>query len=70
MRLFQIWQLDLSEAICSLEGHEKGVNTVSYCVNGLKPFIVSGSDDHSVKVWDNQVRDIDNGTDSFLLIEF
>lgn len=33
----------------SLEGHEKGVNWASF--HPTKPFIVSGSDDRSIRVW-------------------
>lgn len=38
----------------TLEGHEKGVNCVDYYHGGDKPYLVSGADDHSVKIWDYQ----------------
>ena len=40
----------------TLEGHEKGVNCVDYYSGGDKPYIISGADDHIVKIWDYQVR--------------
>lgn len=39
-----------------LQGHTKGVNWVEWYQGGDKPFLVSGSDDTSVIVWDYQAR--------------
>lgn len=36
----------------SLTGHQRGVNCVEYSPNGDKPYIISGSDDKTVKIWD------------------
>jgi len=38
-----------------LKEHEAGVNCVDYCLDDGKPYLVSGSDDHLVKIWDYQV---------------
>lgn len=40
----------------TLEGHEKGVNCIDYYSGADKPYIVSGSDDQTVKIWDYQTR--------------
>jgi len=45
-----------SAAIATLQGHENGVNCIEwYCAGPNKTFLVSGSDDHSVKVWSFEV---------------
>ena len=36
----------------SLDGHERGVNCIDYFQGGDKPYLVSGGDDKTVKVWD------------------
>ena len=38
------------------EGHEKGVNCVEYFQGGDRPYLVSGADDKTVKVWDLHYR--------------
>ncbi|CAF4106707.1 unnamed protein product [Rotaria sp. Silwood2] len=55
-RTIKIWQLESTQPAFTLEGHEKGVNCVNYCSDGDKPYVVSGGDDHLVKIWDYQVR--------------
>merc|ERR1719428_2365729 len=40
----------------SLTGHQRGVNCVEYSPDGDKPYIISGSDDQSVKIWDYQTK--------------
>lgn len=40
----------------SLLGHEGGVNCLEYATSGDKPYIVSGSDDSTVRVWDYQTK--------------
>ena len=54
----QVWQLGSPNPNFTLEGHEKGVNCVDYYTGGDKPYIISGADDHIVKIWDYQVRSI------------
>ncbi len=50
-----MWQLGSPSPNFTLEGHEKGVNCVDYYTGGDKPYIISGADDHLVKIWDYQV---------------
>jgi len=40
----------------TLLGHERGVNSVEYSPSGDKPYIISGSDDRTVRVWDYQTK--------------
>eukprot|EP00921_Rhytidocystis_pertsovi_P015616 GHVQ01024830.1.p1 GENE.GHVQ01024830.1~~GHVQ01024830.1.p1 ORF type:complete len:844 (+),score=76.21 GHVQ01024830.1:281-2812(+) len=40
----------------SLMGHDRGVNCIEYSPNGERPYIVSGSDDKTVRVWDYQTK--------------
>ncbi|XP_054160801.1 coatomer subunit beta'-like [Oppia nitens] len=54
-RTVKVWQLgSSSEPMFTLEGHEKGVNSVDYCPSADKPYLISGGDDHLVKIWDYQ----------------
>ena len=45
---YQVWQLGSPHANFTLEGHEKGINTVDYFHGGDKPYLISGADDRSV----------------------
>ena len=40
----------------TLEGHEKGVNCLAFYQGGDRPFLVSGADDRTAKVWDYQTK--------------
>eukprot|EP00928_Gymnodinium_smaydae_P061718 TRINITY_DN45741_c0_g1_i1.p1 TRINITY_DN45741_c0_g1~~TRINITY_DN45741_c0_g1_i1.p1 ORF type:complete len:946 (-),score=237.93 TRINITY_DN45741_c0_g1_i1:335-3172(-) len=40
----------------TLNGHQKGVNCVEYAPTGEKPYLISGSDDKTVKIWDYQTQ--------------
>lgn len=40
----------------TLSGHKKGVNCVEYAPTGEKPYLISGSDDQTVCVWDYQTK--------------
>lgn len=51
----KVWQFGSNVPNFTLEGHEKGVNCVDYYHGGEKPYIISGADDHLVKIWDYQV---------------
>ena len=53
-RTLKVWNLGSNVANFTLEGHEKGVNCVDYYHGSDKPYLISGADDHLVKVWDYQ----------------
>merc|ERR1719204_2055729 len=53
-RTIKVWNLTSSNPNFSLEGHERGVNCVSYYPSGDRPWLVSGADDSTVKIWDYQ----------------
>lgn len=40
----------------TLTGHERGVNSIEYSTSGDKPYLLSGSDDTTVRIWDYQTR--------------
>eukprot|EP01129_Flabellula_baltica_P013951 TRINITY_DN6585_c0_g1_i1.p1 TRINITY_DN6585_c0_g1~~TRINITY_DN6585_c0_g1_i1.p1 ORF type:complete len:935 (+),score=236.07 TRINITY_DN6585_c0_g1_i1:24-2807(+) len=72
-KTIKIWSLGSREPNYTLGGeklggHTKGVNSVSYYFAGDKPYLISGSDDKTVKVWDYQtkscVRTIDGHSDN------
>eukprot|EP01133_Synstelium_polycarpum_P015913 gene15913-18917_t len=52
----KVWGLTTSSPHFTLEGHEKGVNTVEYFTGGEKPYLISGADDRFVKIWDYQSK--------------
>ncbi|KAL2217937.1 putative COPI vesicle coat beta [Thermoascus aurantiacus ATCC 26904] len=52
-RTVKIWSLGSSHANFTLEAHEtKGVNHVDYYPHADKPYLLTTSDDKTVKVWD------------------
>lgn len=55
-RTIRVWGLNSPEAHFALEGHERGVNCVSYFAGGDRPFLISGGDDYMVKIWDYQAK--------------
>lgn len=58
-RSIKVWGLTASTAHFSLEGpgaHERGVNCVDYYPGGDKPYLLSGADDRTVKIWDYQTK--------------
>lgn len=55
-RSIKVWSLGSASYNFSLEGHERGVNCLDYYPGGDKPYIVSGADDFSIRVWDYQTR--------------
>lgn len=56
-RTVKIWSLGSSTANFTLEAHEtKGVNYVEYYPQSDKPYIITTSDDKSIKVWDYQTK--------------
>jgi coatomer subunit beta' len=40
----------------SLTGHQRGVNCVEYSPDGNKPYLISGSDDQQIRIWDYQTK--------------
>lgn len=55
-RTVKVWSLGQPAPNFTLEGHEKGVNSVDYFGGGDRPFLVSGADDKTAKVWDYQTK--------------
>lgn len=55
-RTIKVWGLTANTPHFSLESHEKGVNCIDYYPGGDKPYLLSGADDHVVKIWDYQTR--------------
>ena len=53
-KTIKVWTLGSSVPNYTLEGHDKGVNCVSYYYGGEKPYLISGADDRLVKIWDYQ----------------
>lgn len=45
-----------SAAHFTLTGHQRGVNCIEYAPTGEKPYLISGSDDQKVKIWDYQTK--------------
>ena len=55
-RSVKVWGLSATTPNYSLEGHERGVNCVDYYAGGDKPYLISGADDHTLKIWDYQTK--------------
>lgn len=55
-RTIKVWNLGSPTANYTLEGHDKGVNCIDYYAGGERPYLVSGADDASVRVWDYQTK--------------
>eukprot|EP00929_Paragymnodinium_shiwhaense_P048410 TRINITY_DN2447_c0_g1_i1.p1 TRINITY_DN2447_c0_g1~~TRINITY_DN2447_c0_g1_i1.p1 ORF type:complete len:916 (-),score=266.62 TRINITY_DN2447_c0_g1_i1:115-2862(-) len=56
-RSLKVWGTGGSNAChFTLNGHQKGVNCVEYAPTGEKPYLISGSDDFTVKIWDYQTK--------------
>lgn len=47
---FQIWNLASPDPNFTLDAHVKGVNCIDYFTGGDKPYLITGSDDHTAKV--------------------
>ena len=52
----KVWGLGAQQPHFSLEGHERGVNCLDYYPGGDKPYLLSGADDKSIKIWDYQTK--------------
>mmetsp|Transcript_85471 Transcript_85471/g.178585 ORF Transcript_85471/g.178585 Transcript_85471/m.178585 type:complete len:958 (+) Transcript_85471:199-3072(+) len=57
-RTIKVWGCtgNQTQAHFTMTGHAKGVNCVEYAPTGDKPYIISGSDDRTVKIWDYQTH--------------
>jgi len=56
-RTIKVWGVQGSTSShFTLSGHERGVNCIEYSPSGEKPYLVSGSDDKTVRVWDYQTK--------------
>jgi coatomer subunit beta' len=56
-RSIKIWGISGgTNAHFTLNGHQRGVNCLDYAQSGEKPYLVSGSDDKTVRVWDYQTK--------------
>lgn len=48
----KMWSINNPLPNFTLEGHREGVNDIDFYHGLDKPFLISGSDDKSVKIWD------------------
>ncbi|CAA6671934.1 unnamed protein product [Spirodela intermedia] len=55
-RTIKIWNLGSPDPNFTLDAHQKGVNCVDYFTGGDRPYLITGSDDHTAKVWDYQTK--------------
>jgi coatomer subunit beta' len=51
-----VWGLGAANPHFALEGHDRGVNCLDYYPGGDKPYLLSGADDKTVKIWDYQTK--------------
>ncbi|KAK3028321.1 hypothetical protein RJ639_037783 [Escallonia herrerae] len=49
---FKLWNLGSSNPNLTLEAHSQGINCVDFITAGDTPYLITGSDDQTVKVWD------------------
>ncbi|PKA57196.1 Coatomer subunit beta'-1 [Apostasia shenzhenica] len=54
--LIDIWNLGSPDPNFTLDAHVKGVNCVDYFTGGDRPYLITGSDDQTAKVWDYQTK--------------
>mmetsp|Transcript_8101 Transcript_8101/g.20120 ORF Transcript_8101/g.20120 Transcript_8101/m.20120 type:complete len:232 (-) Transcript_8101:2508-3203(-) len=79
-RTIKVWGLGAQQPHFSLEGHDRGVNCLDYypggevlcfslqltrAFTGDKPYLISGADDKTVKIWDYQTKACGNPCDLY-----
>ena len=52
----KFWNITTTQSRFNLNGHEAGVNCVEFFPGSDKPYIATGSDDFSIRIWDYQTR--------------
>lgn len=52
----KVWSINNPTFNYQLEGHEDGLTCVQYYPLGDKPYLLSGSDDFTVRLWDYQTK--------------
>ncbi|KAG5494521.1 hypothetical protein GH5_02544 [Leishmania sp. Ghana 2012 LV757] len=52
----KVWRINIPTPNYQLEGHDDGVNCVEFYPRGDKPYLLSGSDDRTVRLWDYQTK--------------
>ena len=55
-RSVTVWSLSQPPPAYTHDGHDKGVNAVDYARGGDRPYLVSGADDRTARVWDYQTK--------------
>ncbi|ORZ33589.1 coatomer WD associated region-domain-containing protein [Catenaria anguillulae PL171] len=70
----KVWNINSPTANFTLNGHQKGVNSIDYYHGGDKPYLISGADDHKVMIWDLQnktcVASLDGHTNNVMATMF
>lgn len=52
---FQIWNMDSASPNFTLDAHAKGINCIEFFVAANKPYLISGSDDYTAKVCNQEL---------------
>ncbi|CAN6223653.1 unnamed protein product [Urochloa humidicola] len=54
--MVKIWSVDPFSQISTLNAHEKCVNFVDFVIAGNKSYLITGSEDCTIKVWDYETK--------------
>ncbi|KAK4844711.1 hypothetical protein QYF36_023546 [Acer negundo] len=52
----KVWNIDSSTEKFTWEAHSKGINCVNYFMVDDKLYLITGSDDYTAKVWDDETK--------------